>query len=246
VTDTIHPALLVWNLLSIPASALLFLLTFPSSMSMWYAFWAIMSGTGFTVMLLAYVDGLEDYSLEAVTEDSSDWEDDEDEPQTLTKWWLIGIVGVFIVSFAFGLVLTNTITSTLWIPMNLLPLAVSTPQIYGFVTDLFANTFCVVSGEESLVTSFSPLHKVLSLEGVPFAFQPAVLIGRGFWSVVHVILGQLPMLFAVSVFVVGIVIDLASARTGSRLTGWLLHWAYNCILIIASFLTAGVLTITAN
>lgn len=235
MTETIHAGLLVWNLLSVPASALLFILTFPSSMSVWYAFWAIMSLAGFITMWLGLFDD--------VTEDSGDWEDGEDEPSTLTSYWLLGAVGVFMVSLGFGLLLTNTIRSTLWVPMNLFPLAVSTPQVYGFVTDIFANTFSVVSGEESLVTSFSPLHKVLSLDGAPFAFQPAVLMGRGVWSIAHVILGQLPLVFAVSVFCAGIVIDLATARTGSRLTGWLIHWGFNIILIIASFLTVVVLTV---
>lgn len=236
MTENIHPALLVWNLLSIPASALLFLLTFPSSMSVWYAFWAIMSLAGFSTMVTGLFDD--------VTEDSSDWEDGEDEePATLVNWWLIGAACAFIISLLSGLVLTSQITSTLWIPMNLFPLGMSSPQIYGFATDIFANTFSVVPGEESLVTSFSPLHKVLNIEGLPFAFQPAVLMGRGTWAIEHVIKGQLPLMFAVSVFLVGIMIDLVTARTGTRLTGWLIHWTYNLVLIIVSFLTAGIITL---
>lgn len=235
MTENMHPALLVWNLLSIPASALLFLLTFPNTMSVWYAFWAIMSLAGFSTMVTGLFD--------EVTEDSVDWEDDEDEPATLVNWWLVGTAIVFIVSLVFGLVFTGQITSSLWIPMNLFPLGMSAPQIYGFATDVFANTFSVVPGEESLVTSFSPLHKVFAVEGVPFALQPAVLMGRSSWALEHVIKGQLPLLFAVSVFVVGIVIDLVTARTGTRLTGWLIHWTYNLVLIIVSFLTAGIVTL---
>jgi len=233
----LHPSILIWAFLSIPASGLLFLLTYPSPISSFHLFLAIMNIVGLLVMLL----GLH----EDVTEDSSDWEGEgeEGEREAVSTWWLAGSALVFIASVFLGLIFSGQIKSSLWVPTSLFPLALTSPVLLGFVTDVFGTTFSVVAGEENMKMSFEPLHKVFGVENIPYAFQPAVMIGRGVWSVEHVIKGQLPYSFGISVFALGIIMDLASAQSGTVLTRWLIHLTYNLSLLTASFLTSGIFTL---
>jgi hypothetical protein len=234
----VHPALLVWAVVSVPASSLSILITYPNPIHTFHLFLTLMNVAGLIVLL----SGL----FHDVAEDSTDWNPDAD-PETITSWWLIGLVGVFLVSLLFGMFITGTLLGGIWVPQNLYPLTVTTPVfLYSFVTDLFGTWFSVVPGEESLKMSFAPINKAFDDLELPFAFQPASLMGSGVWAVEHVIKGQLPLAFAISVFVVSLVMDTATAQTGTPLTKWLIHASFNTILLTASFFIGGFLTIVPS
>jgi hypothetical protein len=118
--------------------------------------------------------------------------------------------------------------------------------LYSFVTDLFGTWFSVVPGEESLKMSFAPINKAFDDLELPFAFQPASLMGSGVWAVEHVIKGQMPLTFAFSVFIVSLIMDTATAQSGTLLTRWLLHALFNTILLTFNFFSGGFLTIVPS
>lgn len=229
-----HPALYAWIALSIPASTILFILNFPNPISLFQIFWAVIALLGLYTLSSGSVD--------EVTEDSTDWNEGA-EPETLMSWTLIGLVGVFVVSLLFGLFLTGSLTSGIWVPQDLLGLSAMPVFLFAFVSDVFGTWFSVVPGEESLKLSFAPLHMVFGDRDLPYALQPATLVGSGVWAIEHVIKGQMPLIFAVSVFFVSIVMDSATAQTGTPLTKFLIHALFNTVLLAFSFFSGGFLSI---
>lgn len=241
MVEHLHPALLVWSVLALPVSGISFLITFPSPMSTFHLFWMIMNLTGLVVLVTGI---FHDYA-----EESSDWEEEQAVDQ-ISSWTLIGLASLFAISLVLSVAL-GKISFSIDVPFNLYPLqqtpdvVVATPT-YNFVSDVFGTWFSVVPGEENMKKTFMVLHTVYadtSLAEVPFALQPAMLLGNIVWSVEHVFRGQLPLVFAGTVFISGIGMDASTARTGTPLTGWLIHGMFNSILLFSSFLMGGFLTV---
>ena len=235
--EHVHPALLVWSLLAIPVSGLSFLITFQTNLaiSVFHLFLAIMNIAGLFVLVTGV---FHDYA-----EESSDWET-EQEPEQVGSWSLIGLALLFVASLFVGFFF-GRIQPSIWVPYELYPLSeigISPNSFYSFSTDVFGTWFSVVPGEENMKKTFIVLQKVYEdtdIVNVPFAVQPAILLGNGIWSVEHVFLGQYPMSFMFSVFISGICLDVSSARTGTPLTGWLIHALFNSILLAFGFLAGG-------
>lgn len=235
----VHLALLIWSLIGIPYSGFLFMLTYPNPISTFYLFLSICNIGGLLVLLLGWFHDM--------AEASPDWNTEGDAP-SISRWTLIGLASLFIISLVMSMFL-GQITPSMWVPQELYPLAEEpTPQttLVPYLTNVFSTWFSIVPGEGGLIISFSAFHKAYEHSDIelPFAFQPALMLGRFLWSVEHVIKGQYPMVFSLNVFASGTAMDVSSAQGGTYLTQYLIHALFNTILLTATFLaTSKMLTI---
>ena len=215
---------------------------------MFYLFLALMT----TSWLAAYPKIFKDASTS-----SFDWDEDPDE-RKISLWVIVGLIALFTVTFLmafFHFEQLNTY-SLMWVPSDPYPFKgvkitypfLSTAEtasggLWAFTVDVFSTLFAVVTGEESLKSLFSVLWKAYGhLEGadrIPFALQPFWLVGVGFWATEHVIAGQNPPIFALNVFLCGVLMGFASAKSGSAVTMYIIHALYNLTVLFAVLLSGG-------
>lgn len=231
----VNLALLIWMLLAIVASGISFFLTYPNPICVFHVFYCCMNFGGIIVYLIGFLDDL--------TEDSTDW--GERSPALTGNWTLIGLSLLFVISLFLGFVF-GKFTPSFWVPQELYPLELEeVGTLLPFMMTLFGTWFSVVAGEEGMKITLSAFYKVYEHSDLqlPFALHPARLLANGVWSVMHVLKGQYPFTFFFSVFASGTVMDSASAQSGTILTNYFIHALFNSLLLIASFLMGGALTI---
>lgn len=224
------PVLGVWSFLSLPASGLLFLISYPDPICSFYLFLCLLTLIWIVIAPTIFKD---------TTHESIDWNEQVDFKKVLT-FTVIGVAALFVVGFFLSTVLLGQLAPAIWVPNELLPLSVTTTGFSALIFNLFSTTFAVVPGEESLKASFSVLFLAYKdswwANKLPFALQPAIMAGVAFWAAEHVVKGQYPLAFAVTVFVSGIIMMFLAAKTGTYLTSWLIHLGYNSLILIAAAL----------
>jgi len=237
------PQIALWGILSVPYSGILYMVCYPQPISTFYLFMALMT----VCWLAAYPRIFKD-----AASSTPDWNEEPDNAK-ISLWVIVGLIGLFIVSFimALGSNLQFWQTPAFWVPTNLTPLSTIPPTennvLWIFTVNMFGTWMAVVSGEESLKCLFAVLWKAYGrfdwAETIPFALQPFWLAGVGFWAALHVIAGQNPPIFAVNVFICGILMGEAAAESGSYTTAWLIHALFNSIILVAAFLSGGYFSI---
>jgi len=190
-------------------------------------------------------------------ESTFDWEEDPDE-QTISKWVMLGLIGLFAVTFFMTFIHVGQIPTSwdqlvFWVPTNLYPLQeiqlkAQGGVLYALMFDLFGTWVAVVPGEESLRALFAVFYKAYErfdwAEDLPFALQPFWIAGNGTWAAEHVLAGQNPPIFALNVFLCGELMGTAAAQSGSYVTSWIIHGLFNTIILLAIFLSGGYLAIS--
>lgn len=234
-------ALMMWMLLGSTCSLISFLLTYPNMICAFHLMYGLASVVAFLVLFIGWFDDL--------TEDSTDWNDDST-PTSTTNWTSIGLASLLIVSMFCGFFSGRAFMPSFDVPFKLYPLEVKeTGTFLPVIMSLFGTFFSVITGEEGLKIDLSVIHKAYEHAGwansLPFALQPARLLANGVWAPLHVWQGQYPLTFGFSVFVSGMVMDSASAQSGSIITNYFIHALFNTVIIIASLITAGALTIVS-
>jgi len=230
----IHPGLLIWMFLAVPASGISFFLSYPDPSCMFHLFFCMMNLGAIFVMWSGWFQDL--------AEDSMDWGDRS--PSLTANWSLIGLAALFMVSLGLGFIFTNQLTPAFWVPHDLYPLALES-SVLTFALAIFGTWFSVIPGEEGMKILISVVYKAYQKYDweLPFAFHPARLIGNAVWSVLHVIKGQYAYTFFFSVFVSGTVMDSSSAQSGTILTNYFIHALFNTFVLCGSFLLGGALTV---
>jgi hypothetical protein len=191
-------------------------------------------------------------SFSKMKDDIADWEEDP-ELRKVSVTGLLSVGGIAVISLVLG-VFTGRLQSAIWVPTMLYPLstetAIATGGLFSLLMDLFITVFSVVPGEESLTESFTPLFKAYEqfdwASDIPYCFQPAVLTGRAVWASWHVVKGQYPLFFFVTVLCAGIVLDFLTARSGTTLTKWIGHAGWNIFVIFSTFISEGYLSVTVG
>jgi hypothetical protein len=226
------PVLAIWSFLSLPASGLLLLISLNNPIMVFYLFltlstfaWLIAAPTVFKETAHASVD----------------WNEEIDFKKVLSLS-VLGIAALLIIGFAFSTLFFGQISSAIWVPSTLLPLALTGSGFTVLMSNLFATTFAVVPGEESGKAIFTVLfrayHNAGWAEKLPFALQPAVMAGVVYWAAEHVAAGQYPLVFALNVFVSGLVMKTLAAQSGTYLTSWIIHLGYNFSILITAFVSS--------
>ena len=233
----IHPAVYMWHILGGAVSGILWYLCQPAPVSGFYFLFAIFNMFAIIVYIFGWFSDL--------TEDSWDWEQDEDDPREIGKWVIVGLLCVLGVSIVVSLYIQEAF-SMIWVPMELSPLSLSGSATLAFVIALAGTWFAVVPGEEGLKTIFSSTFK--SYEHFwhnvfPFGLQPARLLANSAWAILHIILGQNPVPFFFSVLIAGILWDIFSAKCGTILVSYFVHGLFNSAILIATFITTLGLTL---
>lgn len=185
-------------------------------------------------------------------ESSPDWEEDVELGNT-GRYSLLGLFSMFAVSFLLGATI-GEIKPAIWVPTNLIPLSetlqVEAGGFYAFITDIFSTVVAVVPGEENMKSIHCILVKTYErfdwADEIPFALQPAMLIGVVVWGVEHVITGQNPLNFAFYVILCGIIMNHMSSMAGSYLANYLTHAGYNIAIICALFISGGYLKLVVS
>lgn len=242
-----NPANFLWRALAVICAGFLVFYTIPNPIFGHHLLMLVFIISSMIIIPLAF---------QPMVEDVSDWEEETELPST-SIFALATIAGIGVISLILGL-FTGEIEpatkipfkSAIWVPTMLYPLSMlaTTGSFFFFLMDIFATTFSVVPGEESLTELFTPLFRAYEdrewASTLPYCFQPAVLIGRGFWASWHVFKGQYPVFFFFTVLCSGIILDYFTARSGSTLTKWVAHWGWNCLVIFGTFILGGYLTVT--
>jgi len=231
-----EPALVIWMLLGGVASVILFILTYPGLICIWHLAYAILDILALLVVLIGWLDDL--------TEASTDWQS-EPSPSSTGQWTLIALASLLIISLFLGFFF-GKIMPCFDVPMKLYPLEVEeVGTLLPLVINLVGTLFSVVTGEEGMKITLSAFHKAyehLDWE-FPFALQPARLLANGIWAPLHVWRGQYALTFGISVFASGMIIDSASAQSGTILTNYFIHAIFNASILITSFLLTGFIII---
>jgi hypothetical protein len=222
-----EPSLLIWMLMGGVASVILFILTYPSLLCVWHLGYAVMDILAILVVLIGWLDDL--------TEASSDWEPDSS-PSSTGQWTCIALACLFVASLFLGVFL-GKIMPCFDVPMKLYPLETSA-SLLPLMINLVGTFFSVVTGEEGMKIVLSSFHKAYEHLGweLPFALHPARLLANGIWAPLHVWKGGYPLTFGISVFASGMIMDSASAQSGTILTNYFTHALFNSLILIASFL----------
>ena len=226
------PVLGVWSFLSLPFLGLLFLISYPDTICSFYLFLCILTLIWIVIAPKIFKD---------TSHESIDWNEQVDFKKVFA-FSVIGIAALFTVGFFLSTLLLGQLAPAIWVPSELLPLSVTTIGFTALVFKLFSTTFAVVPGEESLKASFSVLFLAYKnswwANKLPFALQPAIMTGVGFWAAEHVVKGQYPLLFVVNVFVAGLIMNFLAAKSGTYLTSWLIHLGYNSVILVSAFMVS--------
>lgn len=246
-----NPADFMWRALACVCGGFLVFQTYPNPVSVFHLLMLVFNLSGIVIIPLAF---------KGMVEDVADWEEETELPKVGT-FTLASVAGIAILSFILG-VFTGEMDpatklpfkSAIWVPTMLYPLSTETLAtsggLYSFFMDIFATIFSVVPGEESLVELFSPLFRAYEdfswASAIPYAFQPAVLIGRVVWATWHIIKGQYPFFFFFTVLGAGIILDYFTAKSGTTLTKRVGHGGWNCLVQVGKFVRGGYLTVTVG
>lgn len=241
-----HPGLLIWMLLAVPGGFGAIFATPDSYNNLLIAFLCVdVAALGF-VFFCGHVPGIDLY--QQVTEKASDWDQDADfadVDNTRRNFVLMlsGLALVFIMSLSLGWFFSGgELKVAFWIPTLSLNMSELTPLFMAILITFF----CVVPGEEGLKIMFMPVNKMFPeswVDGLPFCCQPGRIAANSFWSAFHVYFMQAPYTFAISVFMAGCIMDTISAQAGTILPNYYIHGLFNVLLIIATFVMVGALTL---
>jgi hypothetical protein len=225
------PVLFIWAVLSLGASGLLLLISQNNPIMIFYLFLTLSTFAWLIVAPTVFKE---------TAHSSVDWNEEVDFKKVL-KLSALGILALLIIGFIFSTLFFGQVSSAIWVPSTLVPLALTGSGFTVLMSNLFATTFAVVPGEESGKAIFTVLfrayHNAKWAEKLPFAIQPAVMSGFAFWAAEHVVAGQYPLVFALNVFVAGLVMTTLAAQSGTYLTSWVIHLGYNCIILIIAFVS---------
>lgn len=246
----LHPVTALWTIFGVVCSFILFFITQPNPISFLYLAFGVVSGFGFLFQPTVFKD---------CQESSVDWDEETEHPK-VGVGLLVGLLGLATASFVIGVwsvgfdisKLLTVEHSVLWVPrarelysVSEDPTAVA--SLYSFAVALFATLFSVIPGEENLKILFTPIFRAYEdedrLANLHFALQPAIVIGVANWSVMHTVLGQHAPMFFFTVLFSGLVMMWMSAYSGTYLTSWLIHTAWNVSILVASFILSGQLTL---
>ena len=234
----VHPAVYLWHVLGAGITGLLIYLSWGDAVVPFYFLFMSFNFAG----IFAYVFGW----FSDLTHNSDDWNHGEDDPKQIGIWTGVGLAALMGVSVIVSLYI-NEVFSIIWVPMDLTPLSLSSGVMLSFVFSLGATWFAVVPGEEGLKTLLSgTIFKGLEsvLPGTPwFVMHPARLLANCAWAGLHVILGQNPWPFFLSVLIGGMLWDFVSARCGTILVSYFIHGLFNSLILIVTFITAIGLTL---
>jgi len=239
-----HPGLLMWMLLAVPGGFGAIFATPDSYNNLLIAFLAV----DIAALIFVFILPLRADWYHAVTENASDWDQnadftDTDDTRRNFVLMLGGLALVFVMSLGLGWFFSGgELKVAFWIPT----LSLDPTVFMSLLIAILITIFCVIPGEEGLKIMFMPVNKVFPDLNLPFCFQPGRIAGNSFWSVFHVFFLQAPLTFAISVFVAACIMDTISAQAGTILPNYYIHGLFNVLLIVATFVMGGALTLIWN